>query len=178
MKKILKGIKTSVLVLLLTCVIGLIIILTVVIHDTYSQPQPVAQQPTVAPPPPTADELLRLVNEERAKVGVAPLKINLDVQKSAQLKADDMHKNHYFGHIMPSTGKVLNKEMDMLLSTNCIDSSENIYKQIPHATSVEAVEWWMHSPPHKKAELDPRYESVGFGISNNQIVVQHFCDER
>lgn len=40
--------------------------------------------------PPDAQELLELVNAERAKVGVAPLVIDERVQKSAQLKADDM----------------------------------------------------------------------------------------
>ena len=40
--------------------------------------------------PPDAQEMLELVNQERAKVGVAPLKLDKRLNASAQEKADDM----------------------------------------------------------------------------------------
>ena len=42
--------------------------------------------------------------------------------------------------------------------------------------SPDPIADFMASKPHKAAILDPRYESVGFGVVNN-YVVQHFCDE-
>lgn len=137
--------------------------------------QPI-QQPEPTPQPPTVDELLRLVNEERAKAGVAPLRVDERVQRSAQLKATDMYTNNYASHIMPSTGKVLNAEMDSLLSSACVDSSENL-TVISVKTSERAIYNWVHSEPHYKAMTDPRYESTGFGIANSTIV-QHLCDEQ
>ena len=142
-------------------------------------PAPVAQTQAIqkpTPQPPTVDELLRLVNEERAKVGVAPLRVDERVQRSAQLKATDMDINNYASHIMPSTGKVLSPEMDSLLSSACIDSSENL-TVISVKTTERAIYNWVHSEPHYKAMTDPRYESTGFGIANSTIV-QHFCNEQ
>ena len=144
-------------------------------------PTPVAQTQAIQklePKPPTVDELLRLVNEERAKVGVAPLRVDERVQRSAQLKATDMDINNYASHIMPSTGKVLNAEMNALLVDACIDSSENFVDNDRYNnTTAEAMSAWINSKPHYTAMIDPRYESTGIGISGDKIV-QHFCDEQ
>lgn len=49
--------------------------------------------------PPTREELLKLVNEERAKNGVAALTEDARLDTSAQRKADDMATYHYFNHV-------------------------------------------------------------------------------
>ena len=51
--------------------------------------------------PPDAQEMLELVNQERAKVGAAPLKLDERLNASAQEKADDMQNRDYYGHISP-----------------------------------------------------------------------------
>jgi len=55
-----------------------------------NMPDEVVATQTVEPEskPPTVDELLRLVNEERAKVSVAPLVIDARLNQSAQKKAE------------------------------------------------------------------------------------------
>ena len=74
--------------------------------DSTPNVAPVATvQPVQKPQPPTVDELLRLVNEERAKVSVAPLVIDARLNQSAQKKADDMVKNNYFAHVSPVDGR-------------------------------------------------------------------------
>ena len=124
--------------------------------------------------PPDAQELLELVNAERARVGAAPLVIDERVQKSAQLKADDMNSGNYFGHIMPSTGKVLDDEMNALLVSACADSSENISWGQRENTTQSAMTGWSNSPPHYAAMVNPEYTLTGIGISSDKIV-QHFC---
>lgn len=60
--------------------------------STESQPTSDSKQPAKSKyeiGPPTAEELLELVNAERKRVGVAPLIHHKDIEKSAQLKADD-----------------------------------------------------------------------------------------
>lgn len=131
--------------------------------------------------PPTAEELLELVNAERAKAGVAPLKIDERVQKSAQLKADDMAVNNYDSHIMPSTGKVLSPEMNDLLVSACTSSSENYnWGTGVYRTAASAMSGWMNSKPHHDAILNPDYSLTGFGIAwgEKMIVVEHFCIAR
>lgn len=133
--------------------------------------------PTVAqtqPKPPTPEELLRLVNEERAKVGVAPLALDPLLNKSAQIKAEDMYKNNYFGHV-DAQGKH-GYEYVKESGKACLIPSENIF-WAKYDKSQTAVNWWMNSRPHKEAMLSTQYESVGFGISDWRVVA-HFCDER
>ena len=134
--------------------------------------------------PPTAEELLELVNAERAKVGVVPLTIDENVQKSAQLKADDMAVNQYFSHIMPSTGKVLNDEMNSLLVQSCVDSSENIRAELSeNSTSQSFMDGWVKSKPHIEAIKNSGYTKTGLAIAYDKpndryIAVEHFCIAR
>lgn len=145
----------------------------------YLKNAPKAQTPVIAPvnapqsiSPPTIDELFALINAERAKVGVAPLAINPLLNKSAQMKADEMVIDGY-GHVN-SSGKHGYSFIDDV-GARCSYGSENNNAAI---TSVEAVEEWMGSPSHRQAILDPRWSETGFGIAkyaDYYYVVQHFC---
>lgn len=129
-----------------------------------------------APPPPTSEELLRLVNEERAKVGVKPLEVDLVLQQSAQWKAEDMATRQYNAHEDPVTGK--RNGLDYLMAHGgddlCSYISENYYWARKYFSSNDAINWWLNSPSHKEAMLDKRYTKTGFGIAGNKVV-QHFC---
>lgn len=136
------------------------------------------------PVPPTAEKILELVNAERTKAGVTPLVVDENVAKSAQLKAEDMDRDDYFGHVMPSTGRVIDAEMDALLVASCVDSGEN-YQATPSgtATAEAALDWWMNSPPHREAILADKYSKTGIGVVYDEsrqyyIAVQHFCISR
>ena len=153
---------------------------------TANRPQtaPVASVQPVKTPP-TVPELLKLVNAERAKVGVAPLTIDENMMTTAQWKSDDMHNRGYLSHWpatidgQPNTKKyTVDKDMRRLLDQTCTESSENYYYEMPMATSTEAMSWWEHSAPHIAAIKNARYTKTGFGISANQIVVEHFCIAR
>ena len=124
---------------------------------------------------PTAQEMLELVNKERAKYGVAPLTINENVQKVAQMKADDMNARNYFQHNVLGTNYTLTNDMAKIMNMECIQSSENIYKWYD-ATSQSAFDWWKNSEPHYKAILNPKYKTTGFGVAGEQnMTVQKFC---
>ena len=141
-----------------------------------NMPDEVVATQTVEPEskPPTVDELLRLVNEERAKVSVAPLVIDARLNQSAQKKADDMVKNNYFAHVSPVDGRQgYTYIFDVM--PECKEGSENYYFHDKRASSELALDWWRQSPPHIKAIRDPNYYSTGFGISADRVVVEHFC---
>lgn len=126
------------------------------------------------PKPPTPDKLLELVNAERAKVGVKPLIVNDALVRSAQRKADDMVKYNYFDHVSPNDGRqgysYVYDETSM-----CTYASENYYYDKTRATLRGALAGWRNSPPHIAAIRDSKYTYTGFGISDNRVVVQHFC---
>lgn len=130
--------------------------------------------------PPTAEELLELVNAERERVGVAPLAIKDTLTQSAQWKADDMAKNNYFGHIKP--GETRNNGLDYLDSIDeglCRNISENITDNTVAEDNYSQMSFysWKSSPPHYKAMINPKYTLTGFGVSGTKVV-QHFCIAR
>ena len=128
--------------------------------------------------PPDPQEMLELVNIERAKVGVAPLTIDENVQKSAQMKADDFSERDYYSHTIKGYDSgTLTQEMAYYVNLSCVSSSENINADV--YTSKQAFNKWMDSPPHRAAILDDKFTLTGFGVSNDKdgdyYAVQHFC---
>lgn len=127
--------------------------------------------------PPDAQELLELVNAERARVGVAPLVIDGGLNTSAQIKADDMANNNYFDHV-DANGKH-GYEYAYEHSVSCKVPSENI-RWTPLATSTSQVVYdgWYNSPPHIAAIRKADYTLTGIAVSKSadkQYTVQHFC---
>lgn len=131
--------------------------------------------------PATVAELLQLVNEQRAKVGVAPLVLDERLNQSAQRKADDMVKYDYNAHISPHDGKhgyTYANETGI----RCKTVSENLHwGDGYYLTSAGTVDGWMGSQLHKEAMLNKQYSLTGLGIAfhkNGQIaVVEHFCEQ-
>ena len=143
-------------------------------NSTEATPQPSLAVKQVKQSLPTANEMLSLINAEREKKGVAPLKIDERLNQSAQWKADDMKEFNYFGHVRESYHGY---EKAVELNQECIYASENITKNIYSNTSSAAVNAWINSPSHFAAMVDSRYDTTGFGVSG-EYIVQHFCDLR
>ena len=128
--------------------------------------------------PADPQEILELVNKERARIGVAPLVMDENIQKSAQLKADDMEAKGYRQHNIPGTNSMLSPEMAQLYrESNCSVAGENLTWGILNDnenTSQASFSAWMNSEPHRKAIQNPKYTKTGIGVKSG-IVVQHFC---
>ncbi len=126
-------------------------------------------------PPPNVDDLLRLTNAERAKAGVAPLKLDTRLNQSAQMKADEIARTGVFEHVGTDGRHGYEYIKDTGLS--CTSASENLEAG---NSSEEAISEWMASTlGHREAILNPNYDLVGFGISQGPAyknVVQHFCN--
>lgn len=126
---------------------------------------------------PDPQELLELVNKERAKVGVAPLKLDARLNRTAQMKADDMVTNNYYNHVSPLTGKHGYELVFDNYPTLCSTASENLLKTTgTKETSYGAVEddGWVSSPKHYSAMINKDYTLVGFAYSGDYTVA-HFC---
>lgn len=146
--------------------------------NAHNQQEPVAQaiEPAEqAPQPPTPEEILQLVNEERAKVGVPPLQVFEPAMQSAQFKAEDMATRNYFAHTAPGTDR--NNGLDYLYeidNNQCRIVNENIRRNGDDNSSQAALDGWKNSEPHYKAMVDPRYVFTGVGVYGHMLV-QHFC---
>jgi len=130
---------------------------------------------------PDAQEMLELVNEERTKVGAAPLKLDERLNASAQEKADDMQNRDYYGHVSPegTRGTIF---VFKHMPSKCRYAGENLANiLVPDSNSRNPISTWMSSNKgHREAILDKGYDLVGFGVSKdkygNSLIVQHFCD--
>lgn len=101
------------------------------------------------------EEVVKLVNEERAKYGLQPLEISEKLMQTAREKSEDMATNNYFSHTDPN-GYTMAMELNL---------AENI-----HAGSITpegAVRNWLNSKLHRENILNPNYKYIGVGFYDN-----------
>lgn len=113
-----------------------------------------------------ANRVVELVNQERAKGGLAPLQMDEQLSKVAMIKAKDMYDNQYFDHQSPTLGS----PFDLMRSQGVTYSyaGENIAKG---QTSPEQVmRDWMNSEGHRQNIMNPNYKSIGVAFYNNEWV--------
>lgn len=106
------------------------------------------------------EQVVQLVNQERAKAGLRALSHRADVKNVAQKKAEDMINSNYFSHTSPNYGS----PFDMLKTFGVSYSSagENIAKG--QKTPQEVMNAWMNSSGHRANILKPEYDTIGVGF--------------
>lgn len=139
--------------------------------QTTQQSTPTATKPTTptqpTPSTPSAttglttaeQQMLDLVNQERAKAGLAPLKADLELTKLARLKSQDMISHNYFSHQSPTYGS----PFDMMKSFGITyqTAGENIAGNSSVTGAHTAL---MNSTGHRANILNPNYTHIGIGI--------------
>ncbi|KJS67808.1 MAG: sporulation protein [Peptococcaceae bacterium BICA1-7] len=111
----------------------------------------------------TADEqnMLNMVNSERSKNGLAPLKANLKLTGVARLKAKDMIDKNYFSHTSPTYGSPF--DMMRQYGITYRTAGENL----AGAPSVNSAHTnLMNSPGHRANILNSSFKEVGIGVVN------------
>jgi uncharacterized YkwD family protein len=112
-----------------------------------------------------------LVNEQRAKNGLAPLTLNEKLSDVARTKSQDMHDNNYFDHTSPTYGS----PFDMMHSfgINYRAAGENI--AMGYATPEAVMTGWMNSPGHRANILNASYTQIGVGyVASGNYWTQEF----
>jgi len=120
------------------------------------------------------NEVIRLVNVERTKIGLPALKANWQICRVARFKAEDMINKNYFSHTSPTYGSPF--DMMKNFGINFSAAGENIAQG--QQTPAEVMKSWMNSTGHRQNILNTRYTEIGVGIaksSNGSITwVQQF----
>jgi len=96
-------------------------------------------------------QVLDLVNQERAKVGVAPLKMDIELYNAAQIRSKEIQTT--FSHTRPDGSN--------WSTVSPKAHGENI--AYGPTTPEAVVKGWMNSPGHKENILRPEYKSIGIG---------------
>jgi hypothetical protein len=111
-------------------------------------------------------KLLELTNEERAKNGLPPLRMNEKLSQAANSKAQDMFSKGYWAHFAPD-GSTTPWQFITGAGYSYRVAGENLAKNFPFSDSV--VEAWMNSPSHRANMLRADYQDVGFAIVNGNL---------
>ena len=108
-----------------------------------------------------AKEVLKLVNQERAKYGLKPLVLSSKLTDVATVKAKDMADKGYFDHTSPTYGS----PFDMLkhFGVQYSMAGENIAAGQKDANEV--MDSWLNSSGHRANILKAEYEQIGIGYT-------------
>lgn len=106
-----------------------------------------------------AQQVLDLVNRERAIYGLESLSLDDTLSRYAAVKSQDMHDNGYFSHTSPTYGS----PFDMMKSFGITYSyaGENI--AMGYATPDAVVTAWMNSAGHRANILSSSFTRMGIG---------------
>ena len=107
-------------------------------------------------------EMVEYVNQERAKAGLAPLQVDLDLARVARIKSQDMVDNGYFDHNSPTYGSPF--EMMRSFGISYRAAGENIAK---NRSVIGAHTALMNSEGHRANILNPNFTHMGIGIVEN-----------
>ena len=104
-------------------------------------------------------EVVRLVNAQRAQNGLKPLAENWELSRVARYKSADMASRRYFSHESPTYGSP--SQMMRSFGISFRSAGENIaYGQRTPAAVVNA---WMNSSGHRANILSSSYTQIGVG---------------
>lgn len=108
-------------------------------------------------------EVVNLVNKERAKYGLSALKSNSSLANVATIKSQDMVNKNYFSHTSPTYGSPFDMMKQFGISYKT--AGENI--AMGQKTPSEVVTAWMNSEGHRKNILSSSFTQIGVGVAKN-----------
>lgn len=118
-------------------------------------------------------EVFKLINQQRTNNGLKALTIDYEVQRVAEIKAQEMVDRNYFSHTSPTYGSPFNMLNSFKVSYKT--AGENL---AGNSNNNAAVNAWMNSSGHKANILNSSFTHTGIGIVNSskygKIYVQMF----
>jgi uncharacterized protein YkwD len=107
--------------------------------------------------------LVSLINQQRQKMGLKPLRFSAKLSQAAQIHAQDLVKNNLFDH----TGSNGSQPWDRVGAVGYSYSTiaENI--AAGSKTPSQVFQQWMNSPGHRANMLNPNVSEVGVGFILN-----------
>lgn len=118
-------------------------------------------------------QVVDLVNQERAAAGLSTLKVNSELSAVAEKKAEDMAVNNYFSHTSPTYGSPFDMMKQFGISYTA--AGENI--AMGQRTPAEVMNGWMNSPGHRANILNASYTEIGVGYVTNSDGTGYWVQE-
>ena len=111
-------------------------------------------------------QVLVLVNRERARVGVAPLLADAQAERAAKAQCEDMAGRGFFDHVTPE-GWTPADRLRWTGARGYTGAGENI--AVGPRTPQEVMAAWMASPGHRMNILDPQFTHLGVGLDEGSF---------
>lgn len=140
-------------------------------------PSPTAPTPTTPAPSPTSsapssgsvgtaeeNEVVRLVNEERARGGCSAVKHDPQLRAAAFGHSADMAAKNYFSHDSQD-GRSFMDRIRAAGFTGGSGWAENI--AMGQRTPAEVMQGWMNSSGHRANIMNCKYNLIGVGVAKN-----------
>lgn len=125
--------------------------------STSAHPSP---SPTATPSGDFAQQVIDLVNIQRAQNGCGPVTANAKLQQAAQGQSDDMAARNFFDHTNPD-GAGPQQRIDAT-GYKWSTWGENIAMGQP--TPAAVMDSWMNSPGHRANILNCAFKELGVGV--------------
>jgi len=107
------------------------------------------------------DELVRLINAERAKHGLAPLTVNSKLTAAAQLRAEESFEKYDPGHLRPDGRSAFTVLDDFGIKSSA--RGETLAFGSKFQEPSEVIKVWLDSPQHREIMLGD-YTQIGIGM--------------
>ena len=113
----------------------------------------------------STDQVLSQTNDERSKLGLAPLRLNASLSQAAAAKANHMFANDYWAHISPDglTPWKFIKESGYRYTV----AGENLARDFDVTPNM--VQAWMASATHKANIVHKQYSETGVAVVNGNL---------
>lgn len=143
--------------------------------DTPSKPEsplPPSSEPETPDTDPDAlsyaEQVVKLVNQERAKAGLALLTLSQPVASAAQVRAKEITQS--FSHTRPDGRSFSTALTEQKVSYR--SSGENI--AWGQKTPEQVMQGWMNSEGHRKNIMNAKFTSIGVGYYRNASGVNYW----
>ncbi len=118
-----------------------------------------ADHAVVAAQPLNDTDFLAATNAARVAAGIAPLRLDVQLEHAAMAKAIDMKEFGYWDHFRPSDHKAPWDFIDEAGYTYRV-AGENLARGFHSVQAITTA--WLNSPAHRANLLSPKYTDVGF----------------
>jgi len=117
------------------------------------------------------NEVIKLVNQERAKRGLQALQSDWQLSRAARFKSADMAEKGYFSHTSPTYGSPFQMMHDFQVRSFSAAGENIAYGQ---RTPQQVMNDWMNSPGHRSNILSSTYTHIGVGVAENKNGVKYW----
>ena len=114
-------------------------------------------------------KVFEIVNQERIKAGVKPLKFNNDMYKAAMVRAKECDES--FSHDRPNGTSCFTALKEA--GVKYLSAGENI--AMGYRTPADVMKGWMNSEGHRNNILDPDFTDFACGVYKSGYWSQFFC---